>query len=97
MSFSLKAYRNYEWVPLAREVFADYRAARGRAAALLRAGTAEMIAVCAPDEGEGKGRVAACLTACESRGARATEWPGVWEWGPPAADAAPVSREVPAA
>jgi hypothetical protein len=43
-----------------------------------------MIAVCARSEGEGKGRVVACLTACEARGARGTEWAGVWEWGPSA-------------
>jgi hypothetical protein len=82
MSFSLKAYRNYEWVPLPREVFADYLAARARAAALLRAGAA-MIAICAPNDGGVKGRVLACLTGCQSRGARPTEWPDVWEWGPP--------------
>jgi hypothetical protein len=86
MSFILKAYRNYDWVPLPQETFGDFRAARVRAAALLRAGLAgaDMIAVWARGEGEGKGRVVACLTACESRGARDTEWAGVWEWGPSA-------------
>jgi hypothetical protein len=86
MPFTLKAYRSYEWVPLPREAFADYGMARARAAALLRAGSAGMIAVCRPaDEAGGKGRIIACLTAAESLGARATEWPGVWEWGPPIA------------
>ena len=86
MSFTLKAYRNYDWVSLPRETFTEYHPARVRAAALLRAGlaAADMIAVWAASEGDGKGRVVACLTACPSRGARPTEWPGVWEWGPPA-------------
>jgi hypothetical protein len=90
MSFTLKAYREYEWVGLSRETFADYRAARARAAALLLAGLAgaEMVAVCALADGQGKGRVLACLTGCPSRGARPTEWCGVWEWGPPARAAA---------
>jgi hypothetical protein len=84
MPFQLKAYRNYEWTPLAREAFADYAAARARAADLLASGEAEMIAVCAPGDSGRKGRITACLTASELPGARATEWPGVWEWGPPA-------------
>jgi hypothetical protein len=96
MSFLLKAYHNYDWVPLHRESFADYREARARAATLLRAGAAEMIAVVDPDGGiPDKGRIVACLTACASRGAQPTEWPGVWEWGPQAGEAA--SREAPAA
>jgi hypothetical protein len=91
MPFTLKAYRNYEWVPLPHEAFADFRPARARAAALLRAGLvgATMIAVCALDDGDRKARVVACQTACDSRGARATEWPGVWEWGRQAAPSAP--------
>jgi hypothetical protein len=83
MPFTLKAYHDFEWVSLPHEAFADFGPARARAAALLRGGLsgAQMIAVCAPDDGGPKGRIVACLTSCESRGARATEWPGVWEWG----------------
>ncbi len=89
MRFVLKAYCNYDWVSLPGETFGDYRAACVRAAALLRDGLAgaDMVAVCARGEGDSKGRVVACLTASESRGARGTEWPGVWQWGP-SADAA---------
>jgi hypothetical protein len=87
MSFILKAYRSYEWVQLPREVFADPREARARAAALVQAGQADMIAVWAPENDGARARVLACLTACASRGARATEWPGVWEWGPPVGEA----------
>jgi hypothetical protein len=83
MPFLLKAYRNYDWVPLPRESFADYREARTRAAVLLRVDPAEMIAVFDTDRvSNGKMSIAACLTTNESRGARPTEWPGVWEWGP---------------
>jgi hypothetical protein len=85
--FTLKAYRNYEWVPLPRETFADYAAARARGAALLASGGAQMVAVCVPDDAGRKGRIAACLTLVESPGARPTEWPGVWEWAPAAREA----------
>jgi hypothetical protein len=84
MPFQLRDYRNYEWVTLSREAFTDHAAARVRAADLLASGEAEMIAVCAPGDAGHMGRIVAVLTACESRGARPTEWPGVWEWGPPA-------------
>jgi hypothetical protein len=94
MPFTLKAYRNYDWVPLPHETFADFRPARARAAALLRAGLAgaAMIAVCTVAEAGGKGRVVACLTGCASRGARDTEWPRVWEWSLSAAE---VEAEAP--
>ncbi len=83
MPFMLKAYCNYDWVALAQETFADFREARARAAALLLAGRWEMVALCRPPAGEGgKALIVACLTSCEPRGARPTEWPGVWEWAP---------------
>jgi hypothetical protein len=91
MPFTLKAYRNYEWVTLPRETFANYAAARARGAALLAAGGAMMMAVCVSDDAGRKGRIAACLTLTESPGARPTEWPGVWEWAPQAREARAVA------
>jgi hypothetical protein len=84
MPFTLKARSNYTWAPLPEETFRHFREARARAAALLlaRLAGADMIAVCIDDEG--KVRAVACLTMGQPRGARATEWPGIREWGPPA-------------
>jgi hypothetical protein len=86
MPFVLKARCNHLWAPLPDETFWNYRDARERAATLLltRPAGADMIAVCTAAEGADKGRAVCCLALSESRGARRTEWPGVWEWGPPA-------------
>ncbi len=84
MPFTLKVRCDHRWAALPGETFRHHGDARERAAALLltRPAGVDMVAVCA--ETAGAGRAVTCLTARAAHGARATEWPGVWEWGPPA-------------